>query len=228
MPEQNVSVEVPNVGTSGQTEGKGPNDAFLTLIKSLVTEGRKAGVSVETVTSLISAVWAQPPAAVKDDAGDFWLEDGVSKPDEQGLVRIREIENIKAALIAAGRKGTADLILSKFCTTAALPHVVPGSIAHVSINTNTSTGMFLEGMGMYGGWFVYPCGPNPIANPKHPKYNPAASLFSIDRSKPIDDAYCIPFNVNTVKGVVDYIRSKFVDVVEYPDPGVGFGPNKKK
>lgn len=212
---------------------------LIGLLQELVIAAQRAGLSVESVNSLLVASWANPTDASglsPDENGDLWYSDGLSQPDGQGLVRIRQLEELKEKYSQEGKKFAADYIKGKFSCIAALEHIKDEkSLQAAAVITNTGHGRFLNGMGLVGGWLVYECVPNPAltqGNPDYP-YNPYAPPFWIERrskfnAKPIPDAFCVPDTVKTVKATIAYVKKGAEDTQAFEDnrdtSGRGFSP----
>lgn len=198
------------------------------LIQELIIAAQRAGLTPEIIGTLLNTTWESPGSSAgltPDASGRLWYSDGLSQPDAQGLVSIRELEQLKASYEAAGKVFAANAIKSKFSCIAALAHIKDEkSQAAAAVITNTGYGRWMNAMNLAGGHLVFECIPNPAlkqGNPDYP-YNPFAAPFWIERrtkfnAKPIEDAYCIPDTAKTVSEAVAFVKSVAEQVQAFED-----------
>lgn len=171
------------------------------LVKQLVSAAKAEKMELTEVASLVVDAWTSvitPPVDTEYDAN------GVSAPDDLGLVKLKGLEELRAKYQAAGQQGAADAIRHRFACTPGYLKCDPGSAGQAIEVVSISTASFYAGLGMPFGWSVHPVMANP--NPLGPKWLP-------DRNHVVADAYAIPQEYTTADACVKYIAdiaAKFV------------------
>lgn len=202
------------------------NTQLALLIQQLVQAAQSSGASIEDIAAQLAAAFSNPgDGSVIDDQGVAWFPEGISKPDAQGLVRIKALEEAKAKFEKDGKKFAANAITRNFSTRAALSRLTAGSLQDAAVQTNTGFRTWSDAMGLAGGNLVLETVNNPALVPGSPNYNAFAPPFWIDRSsktrKVLPDATSLPAKITTVKEAVDFVIGEASAIQKFEDERTG-------
>lgn len=202
-----------------------PQTNLQLLIAQLVQAARASNTTIEELAASLADAFSNPgDGSNVDDQGVSWFPDGMSKPDAQGLVRIKPLEEAKAKFEKDGKPFAAKTITRYFSTRAALPHIQAGSLQDAAVQTNTGFRTWADAMGLVGGSLTLETVNNPALVPGSAGYNAFAPPYWIDRGKTrkvLPDATTLPAKVATVQEAIDFVIGEALAVQKFEDDRTG-------
>lgn len=163
-----------------------------TLITAAVAQYRDAGGTLADLSAIVLQAWESAAPTVATAT----YVDGMSQPNEFGLVRIQELDEFREQMEKEGQFAIADQIRPYYACVPALARITPGTKADATVRVATSSAQFMNGMNLAGGWRVFPAVPS--GNPLRP--------YDTDRSQALDGAYAVPANIVTLADVVEFVK----------------------
>jgi len=194
------------------------SDSFNAILTQLITQGQSEGLYPQMIVQSVQIALGLPVAS--SDPSTIWDENGVSRPNERGLYRDRELEEFKAQLVAAGSPAAEKIKTWIASHPGAM--MVTDPIIRLEVETNVSyAGFTMFDPAEAGNCFEYDIqptalGPRPVIRRK----NFIAVAVPDAMAAPITCQTFAQVRAHFKQRVLDFIRSNNLPV----DPKVDFSP----